>query len=126
MQIRRLIWVLALIGVLSVFAAAADNITGKWKSEAPGRDGTPMTTTYTFKVDGEKLTGTVSGRQGDIAISEGKVTGDEISFVVVRNMGGEERKIQYKGKVAGDEMKLSIQFNPDNPPREVVAKRVKE
>ncbi len=123
---RKMIWVFTLIVLLTAFAAAADNITGKWKSEAPGRDGTPTTTTYTFKVDGDKLTGTVSGRRGDTAISEGKVAGDEISFVVVRQMGGEERKIQYKGKVTGDELKLSITFSSDNPPREVVAKRVKE
>lgn len=126
MQIRKLFLALALIGVLAALAWAADNITGKWKSEAPGRDGTPMTTTYIFKVDGEKLTGTVSGRQGDTAISEGKVKGDEISFVVVRNMQGNEVKIQYKGKVSGDDLKLTIQFREDQPPREVVAKRVKE
>ena len=41
-------------------------------------------------------------------------------------MQGEERKIQYKGKVSGDEIKLSISFSPDRPAREVVAKRVKE
>ncbi len=115
----------ALIGLLAVAAFGAD-ITGKWKSEAPGRDGTPMTTNYTFKVDGEKLTGTVSGRQGDTEITEGKIKGDEISFVVVRTFQGEERKIQYKGKVSGDEIKLSITFSPDRPAREVVAKRVKE
>jgi hypothetical protein len=125
MNIRKLFCALMLVGILATVAMAAD-ITGKWKSEAPGRDGSPMVTTYSFKVDGDKLTGTVSGRQNDIAISDGKINGDEISFVVVRNMGGEERKIQYKGKVAGDEIKLSIIFNPDQPPREVVAKRVKE
>jgi len=125
MHIRKVLCALMLIGLVSTIALAAD-INGKWKSESPGRDGTPMTTTYTFKVDGDKLTGTVAGARGETAISEGKVTGDEISFVVVRSMGGEERKIQYKGKVSGDEIKLSIVFNPDNPPREVVAKRVKE
>ncbi len=125
MQIRKVLCALMLVGLVATVALAAD-ITGKWKSESPGRDGTPMVTNYTFKVDGEKLTGTVSGRMGDTAISEGKVTGDEISFVVVREMGGEERKIQYKGKVSGDEIKLSITFSPDRPAREVVAKRVKE
>jgi hypothetical protein len=45
---------------------------------------------------------------------------------VVRNFGGEERKLQYKGKLAGDELNLSVQFGPDMPPREFVAKRVKE
>ncbi len=114
-----------LVALVATIAMAAD-IAGKWKSEAPGRDGNVRVTNYTFKVDGDKLTGTIGGGMGETAISEGKINGDEISFVVVRSMGGEERKIQYKGKVSGDEIKLSITFNPDQPPREVVAKRVKE
>jgi uncharacterized lipoprotein YehR (DUF1307 family) len=125
MNMRRLSIIVALVGLAALSAYGAD-ITGKWKSESPGRDGTPMTTTYVFKVDGEKLAGTVSGRQGETAISEGKINGDEISFVVVRNFQGEERKIEYKGKVSGDEIKMTITFGPDRPAREVVAKRVKE
>lgn len=125
MNVRKVFCALMLVLVCATIVAAAD-IAGKWKSEMPGRDGTPMVTTYTFKVDGATLTGTVSGRQNDTAISEGKINGDEISFVVVRNFGGQERKLQYKGKVSGDEIKLSVTFNPDQPAREVVAKRVKE
>ena len=34
--------------------------------------------------------------------------------------------MQYKGKIAGDEIKMTVQFAPDVPPRELVAKRVKE
>lgn len=124
MQIRKLLVALALVAVLAFSAMAAD-ISGKWKSESPGRDGTPVTTNYTFKVDGDKLTGTVTGRGGETAITEGKVSGDEISFIVVRTFQGEERKIQYKGKVSGDEIKLTITFG-DMAPREAVAKRVKE
>ena len=125
MNMRKLVMALVLLSVVTAAALAAD-ITGKWKSETPGRDGTPMVTTYTFKVEGDKLTGTITGRQGETPITEGKISGDDISFAVVRNFGGEERKMQYKGKVAGDEIKLSVQFGPDMPPREMVAKRVKE
>jgi hypothetical protein len=56
--------------------------------------GTETKITLKLKVEGEKLTGTVTqpGRGGgaatDIAISEGKVKGEEISFSVVRDMGG--------------------------------------
>jgi hypothetical protein len=121
MNIRKLFVVLAMIGIFAMIALAAD-VTGKWKAESTGPDGQVRTTNFTFKAEGEKLTGTVSGRQGDTEISEGKINGDEISFVVVRG----ERKMQYKGKVAGDEIKLSVQFGPDAPPREMVAKRVKE
>jgi len=124
MRIRVLFLFVALVGLLAVTAIAAD-IDGKWKAEYSTPDGQTRTTTFTFKADGDKLTGTVSGRQADTPISEGKISGDEISFVVVRNMGGEERKMQYKGKVVGDEIKLTMSFG-DMPPREMVAKRVKE
>jgi len=124
MRIRVLFMFAALVGLLAVTALAA-NVDGKWKAEFNTPDGQTRTTTFTFKADGEKLTGTVSGRQADTPITDGKISGDEISFVVVRNMGGEERKMQYKGKVVGDEIKLTMSFG-DMPPREMVAKRVKE
>jgi hypothetical protein len=125
MNIRKVVMALALMSIVTAVVMAAD-ITGKWKTEMPGRDGTPMVTTYTFKVEGDKLTGTISGRQGDTPITDGKISGDDISFAVVRTMQGQERKMEYKGKVSGDEIKLSVQFGPDMPPREMVAKRVKE
>lgn len=124
MRTRELLVAFALIGVLAIAASAA-SIDGKWKAEMTTPDGQTRTTNFTFKAEGDKLTGTVSGRQADTPISEGKITGEEISFVVVRNMGGQERKMQYKGKVAGDEIKMTVQFG-DMEPREMVAKRVKE
>jgi hypothetical protein len=122
---RKIVAVFALAGMLAAAAFAAD-IDGKWRSEFTTPDGQTRTTNFTFKADGDKLTGTASGRQGDTAITEGKISGDEISFIVVRNFRGEERKIQYKGKLSGDEIKLTVTYGPDMPPREMVAKRVKE
>jgi hypothetical protein len=124
MNVRNLCFALVLAGMLSAVALAAD-IDGKWKSEMTGRSGNPQVTTYTFKAEGEKLTGTISGRQGDTPIAEGKIAGDEISFVVVRNMRGGEVKVQYKGKISGDEIKFTMLMGPDAPPREFVAKREK-
>lgn len=125
MSMRKIVAVFALAGMLAAVAFAAD-IDGKWRSEFTTPDGQTRTTNFTFKADGDKLTGTASGRQGDTAITEGKISGDEISFIVVRNFRGEERKIQYKGKLSGDEIKLTVTYGPDMPPREMVAKRVKE
>jgi hypothetical protein len=133
--------------LLALTAAYAADITGKWVAEMQGRNG-PTQTTFTFKVDGAKLTGTMQGAQGEPAeITEGKVDGDNISFVVVRNMGGNEMKITYKGKVSGDEFKFTREFQappgggmggpggggggmgggrgPGGPPQEMTAKRVK-
>lgn len=125
MHNRKLFWALALVGVLALSSFAAD-VSGKWKAEFETPNGQTRTSNLTLKADGETLTGTISGRGGDTAISEGKVSGDEISFVVVRDFQGQQMKSQYKGKVAGDEIKMSVQFREDMPAREMVYKRVKE
>ncbi len=119
--------------VLALITAAwAADVSGKWTAEIPGRQGAMQTTTFTFKVEGGKLTGTVSGRQGqpDSEISEGKVSGDDISFIVVREFQGNSIKLSYKGKVAGDEIKFTRTFEgaPGGqapPPTEFTAKRAK-
>ena len=87
--------------------AVAADISGKWTSETPGRDGTPQVTTYNFKVSGTTLTGTVATARGDQDISEGKINGDEISFVTVREGQNGTMKTNFKGKVAGAEIHLT-------------------
>jgi hypothetical protein len=101
---------MCLLMSLVVVAAAAADISGKWVSEMPGRDGGTVTTTYNFKVTGNTLTGTISSQRGDQEISEGKINGDEISFVTVRQGPNGEIKITYKGKVSGNEIRLTRQM----------------
>lgn len=117
-------FVLALLTV----AWAAD-VNGKWTAEVPGRQGT-QTNTFTFKVEGGKLTGTVSSQQGDMAIADGKVEGDKISFNIVREIQGNSIKIVYTGNVSGDEIKFTRAFEGApggnaRPPVEFTAKRAK-
>jgi hypothetical protein len=97
--------------LLALAAAYAADVTGTWVAERPGRDGNPTKTTFILKAEGAKLTGTMQGAMGDpVQIQEGKVDGDNVSFVVVRNMGGNEMKTTYKGVVSGDELKLTPEF----------------
>lgn len=120
----RVLKVFALI-LLAVFVACAADVSGKWKSEFQTQSGDTRTTTYTFKVDGDKLTGTISGgRGGEVEIKDGKVSGDEISFTVVRSFGGNEMKQNYKGKVSGDEIKFTVTMEGRDGSREMTAKRV--
>ena len=121
----RIALVTALLGVFAVAAVAAD-VAGKWTAEAPGRDGNAVTNTFVFKVDGAKLTGTLDNGNGAVEIADGKVDGDNISFHVVRNFGGNEIKIAFKGKVSGSEIKFtrSIEgFDGAPPPVEFTAKK---
>lgn len=101
--------VIALFALMALFAlsAVAADISGKWVSEMPGRDGGTVTTTYNFKVSGSTLTGTISSQRGDQEITEGKVTGDEITFATVRETPNGTMKIVYKGKISGNEIRLT-------------------
>ncbi|HUP03563.1 MAG TPA: hypothetical protein VMU19_06215, partial [Bryobacteraceae bacterium] len=80
--------------------------------------------TYDFKVDGDKLTGTAKSQMGEIPITEGKVSGDDITFVENINYQGQALKITYKGKISGDEIKFSRNV-ADMANEELVAKRAK-
>lgn len=103
---KRFSLLFALLALASVVAFAQD-IAGKWTSEATGKGG-PQT--YTFKVSGSTLTGTVSGgRGGDVEISNGKVDGDKVSFEVTREFNGNSMTTKYSGTVSGNTMKLSVE-----------------
>lgn len=97
-------YVLGLIGLLILPASLwATDISGKWKAEAPGGQGN-VELTLTFKVDGNKLTGTLDNPEaGPADIKEGRIEGENVSFHLDRNVNGMEMKIIWKGKIAGDD-----------------------
>lgn len=103
---RKLMTTGFLLGLLSLAALAAD-VTGKWTAQVPGRNGQTREATFNFKVDGSALTGTVSGRNGDMPIADGKIDGDTISFTQTMEFNGNTMKFVYTGKVSGDEIKFS-------------------
>ena len=123
---HRILFLSACVVFAAISVAWASDLTGKWVAQVPGRDGQTRETTFNFKVEGSKLTGTVSGRQGDQAISDGSIKGDDVSFTVVANFNGNEIKLLYKGKVSGDDLKLTrTREGGDQPAQEFTAKRAK-
>lgn len=100
--------------------------TGTWTWKFQRQDGEEVTNTLKLKQDGEKLTGTLTAFGSDADLKEGKVDKDgQVSFQVVRDFGGNEVTIKYKGKVEGDTMKLKAEFERDGEvrTREFEAKR---
>jgi len=94
------------LGLLTLTALAAD-VTGKWVAQVPGRGGQTREVTFNFKADGATLTGTISGPQGDMEISDGKIDGGQISFSQTREFNANQVKMLYKGMVSGDEIKFT-------------------
>jgi len=91
--------------------------SGTWTWSRPGRDGgDPIKSTLKLKVDGDKVTGTLSapGRGGetrDTEISDGKISGEDVSFSVKRERGGNTFVQKFSGKISGDSIKGKIEFD---------------
>ena len=117
----RLFLILTVALALFTTGAFAADITGKWTAETKGRDGETRTQTFNLKQDGSALTGTVGTQMGEAPISDGKVDGDTVSFVVKMERNGNEVKMPYTGKISGNE----IQFKVESPrgTREMTAKK---
>lgn len=118
---------LALFAMVAASAFGAD-ANGKWSAEFDTQIGVQKYT-YEFKVDGAKLTGTAKGAAPDgtpfvTEITEGKVNGDDISFVEIFKFQENEIRIEYSGKVSGDEIKFTRKV-AEYATEEFVAKRVK-
>ena len=116
---KKLVFMFSILLAVAISALAAD-IAGKWVAQVPGRDGAARETTLMFKMDGDKLTGTMSGGQGgDAAFTDGKVAGDTVTFSIESQRG----KRTYTGTIAGDEIKFKREGG--QAPQEFTAKRTK-
>jgi len=118
LKIVRLAVCLALV---SCFTANADDKktdpTGTWKWSFTGQNGQTRESTLTLKLDGDKLTGSLAGRNGDTAIANAAVKGDEISFEVTREFNGNKVTSKYTGKLSGDSIKGKIESTRDGQPQ---------
>lgn len=111
----------ALLTFLALPALAA-GVDGTWTATVETPRGS-QELTFTFKAEGAKLTGTVTGRRGESAIEDGKIEGDKISFKQTANFQGNSATIKYMGTVAGDEIKMTREIEGFGEPREFTAKR---
>ncbi len=106
----------------------AADVTGKWKSEFDTQIG-HLKYIYEFKADGEKLTGKAlrerEGEKTETEIKDGKLSGNDISFAELVKFQDQEIRIDYKGRIAGDEIKFTRKVG-DFATTEIVAKREKE
>lgn len=65
---------------------ADSELDGKWTGAMTAPDGNQYPLNFTFRVDGGKLTGTSASPNGDVAIEDGKINGDDFTFNV--DVGG--------------------------------------
>lgn len=105
MRIARYAFLLAVFASLAAVLFGA-NVSGTWKSSA-GDNGRQFV--FTLKSEGNSVTGTMLGMNGkQQPISDGKLDGENISFTVASEWQGQPVTLAVKGKVTGDQMRVSI------------------
>jgi len=115
---------LALAGVVR----ADDSVAGTWKTRFDSQIG-QQRYTYVFKVDGTNVTGTATGERemgtNTAVITEGKISNDEITFVEPLTFQDNELRIEYTGKVNGDQIQFHRKVG-DVAEEDFVAHRVRQ
>jgi hypothetical protein len=125
--VKRFTTVVVSLVVIAGVAYADDksDATGTWKYTADV-NGQSIDVTIKLKVDGDKLTGTVSAADTETKIEDGKIKDGVLTFKAEFNGG--QFTIKYKGTVKGDTFKgkRDVERNGETITREFEAKRVKE
>jgi hypothetical protein len=113
-------FLLTILSMLVAGMAFAADIDGKWEGEVQGMGGNPMKISYTFKADGNTLTGMTKGMDGsDLAIQDGKIDGNDFSFSLDFGMG---QPMKFNGTVKGDTIEMKMDMGgggggmPEMPP----------
>lgn len=93
--------ILAVVVAMAVSAVAQGlNVTGKWTFDVQTGQGGGQPT-VTFKQDGEKLTGTYTGRYGTFPF-KGTLKAREIEFSFQMDTDGGQTTMSFIGEVAAD------------------------
>ncbi len=121
---------LALVGLTAVMMAtsvarAAEDPNGSWKWTMTVGD-QARETTLKLKLEGDKLTGAIVGRNNqETAIENAKYKDGEISFSTTRERNGQKFTSKYSGKLSGDTIKGKQERGDQARSSDWEAKRVK-
>ena len=120
MKLRKLLALvsLTLLCLATAFAAGA---TGKWTATFNTQVG-EQKYTWDLTAAGSKLTGKYTSENGSGDITDGKIEGDQLSWVENLNYQDMPLRIVYKATLSGDELKISRNV-ADIATEEAVAKR---
>lgn len=101
----------------ALVAADKPDPTGTWKWSMTFNNQT-REATLKLKLEGDKLTGAMLGRNDqETQIEDGKFKDGELSFSVTRERNGQKFTVKYSGKVDGDTIKGKQEFEREGQTR---------
>lgn len=120
---------LVLVGITNIGVAAdKPDPTGTWKWTV-SMNNQDREMSVKLKLDGDKLTGTVPGRDNtEIKIDDATFKDGEVAFAVTRERDGQKFTVKYKGKIDGDVIKgkAEVERNGETRIRDWEPKREKK
>jgi hypothetical protein len=94
----------ALLLLLGTAAIAADDVTGTWKWTQEFNN-QKFERSVKLKLDGDKVTGTMPGRNNqETAIENGSYKDGVLKFEVTRERNGNKFTTKYSGKIEGNKI----------------------
>jgi hypothetical protein len=105
----------ARIGLMAVLlfvpglASAQTSVAGSWDVTINSPQGA-NTSLVVFKQDGDKVSGVLKGRAGELPFEGGTLTGNELKFSFTINTQGMQLPITLTGKVEGETMSGKADF----------------
>ena len=121
---RAVRWPAILAGGVAISGAAlsAQDVAGLWTATFTPPDGHQHETTLYLQTDSGRISGKIFSKRGSVAITDGKIQGNKISFNVVRKGNGDEINVVFTGTAEKETMNLTMQYGDRNPVP-LVAKR---
>ena len=105
---KKYLWLLLI--VLWATPARAADVDGKWAGSLSTPNG-DVTLGFQFKADGATLTGSMIGPDGTaIAIKNGKLDGNKLSFIVSIDFNGMMFDLSYTGIVNPETIQMTGDF----------------
>ena len=86
------------------------DLSGIWTGQTADRNGDPQDVSFRFTQSGDTIAGKMYGENESTPISEGKIDGDTIRFVVETELNGQINRTIYSGRILnakGDEIEVT-------------------
>jgi hypothetical protein len=88
-------------------AASGAELAGMWTGQMPARNTETEDITFRFVQKGEALTGRAYLESEDVPITEGKIAGQEVRFVLTVRVIGKPVPFEFTGSFKDGELRLS-------------------
>jgi hypothetical protein len=106
---------LLILASASLFGA---DLSGIWTGQTVDRNGDPQDVSFRFAQSGDAISGKMYGENESTPISDGKIDGDTIRFVVVTELNGQINRTIYSGHILsakGDEIEITRERENPRP-----------